>query len=197
MRAALAARALVCAFPCLAIAQVAVLQIKVTEGDGATHAAGTRNLRPLTVEITDETGRPVSGAAVSFRLPEEGPGGMFANGLRTDLVMTDANGRATVRNWQPNHTAGAFQVRITAAKEQARAGTLSRQYIAGPAAGREPAVKAKSGKKWIVVGLVAAAVAGGLGAGVAGRSTAAHAGPAPPTAPAVTIGPPLITVGGH
>ena len=34
--------------------------------------------------VTDETGRPVANAAVSFRLPEDGPGGMFSSGPRTE-----------------------------------------------------------------------------------------------------------------
>ena len=39
------------------------------------HAPGSRSARPMTVEITEETGKPVAGAAVSFHLPEDGPGG--------------------------------------------------------------------------------------------------------------------------
>ncbi len=70
--------------------QVAILQIRVIEGEGAVHLPGARSSRPIAVEITDETGRPVAGAAVSFHLPEDGPGGAFVNGLRTEVVITDA-----------------------------------------------------------------------------------------------------------
>ncbi len=87
--------------------------------------------KPLTVEVTDATGQPVAGARVSFQVPEEGPGGLFPNGLRTDLATTDSNGRATVRGLQLNRIAGSFNVRITAAKEQARAGTIARLSIGG------------------------------------------------------------------
>jgi hypothetical protein len=80
---------------CSAIAQVAVLQIHFIEGEGAVHAPGSRTPRPLTVEVTDETGKPVSGAAVSFHLPDEGPGGAFANGLRTEVAITDVQGRVS------------------------------------------------------------------------------------------------------
>jgi len=66
-----------------ALAQVAILQIRVIEGEGAVHLPGSRSPRPITVEITEETGKPVAGAAVSFHLPEGGPGGAFVNGLRT------------------------------------------------------------------------------------------------------------------
>jgi hypothetical protein len=124
------ARALVVAFPCVAMAQIAVLQIKVQEGEGAVHPPGARIARPLTVEVTDETGRPVAGAAVSFQLPPEGPSGLFSNGLRTDLVLTDQSGHASIHSVQLNRSGGQFRIRITAVKEQARAGAVSLQYIA-------------------------------------------------------------------
>jgi len=134
-------RALVFAFPCVAIAQIAVLQIQVLEGEGAVHPAGARVSRPLTVEVTDESGRPVAGAAVSFQLPAEGPSGLFSNGLRTDLALTDAAGRASIHALQWNRIAGQVRIRITAVKEQARAGAVTFQFIGenrgGTAAGHE------------------------------------------------------------
>jgi hypothetical protein len=41
--------------------------------DGAVYRKGARATRGLTVLVTDETGKPLEHAAVSFRLPEEGP----------------------------------------------------------------------------------------------------------------------------
>src|SRR5258708_11239454 len=182
------ARALLLAFPAIVLAQVAGLQIKIVEGDGGILSPGTRAAKPLTVEILDESGRPVVGAAVSFDLPQEGPSGLFFNGLRTDLAMTDAGGRATVRGFQLNRIPGAFQVRITASKDQARAGTVSNQRIGGPVnalvAVSEPARKEPlaspiepvvqrtvvrptpvthhhSGKKWLGGAVVAARAAAG------------------------------------
>ena len=52
----------------------------LTEGDGAIYAKGSRATRGLTVLITDETGRPVEGATVSFSLPADGPSGEFSSG---------------------------------------------------------------------------------------------------------------------
>jgi hypothetical protein len=82
-----------------------------------------------------------------------------------------------------------MQIRITAAKEQARAGTLSQQFIAGGPA----EVKTKLSKRWIVVALVAGAVAGGVGGGLAGKSGPGRA-PAS-SAPPVTVGVPAISLG--
>ncbi len=126
------------------MAQVAVLQIKVLEGEGAVHPAGARIAHPLTVEVTDETGRPVAGAAVSFQLPPDGPSGLFSNGLRTDLILTDAAGRASIHSVQLNRTGGQFRIRITAVKEQARAGAVSTQFIGENRSGA-PANTAKAG----------------------------------------------------
>ncbi|MGA2579380.1 MAG: hypothetical protein ABSH24_25500 [Bryobacteraceae bacterium] len=136
---------LVLALPGVAIAQIAVLQIKVVEGEAAVHPAGARIAHPLTVEVTDETGHPVTGAAVSFQLPPEGPSGLFSNGLRTDLVLTDGSGRAAIHSVQLNRTGGQFRIRITAVKEQARAGVVSIQYI-GEAPKGAPPSSAKSGE---------------------------------------------------
>jgi hypothetical protein len=180
-----------------ALAQVAILQIRVIEGDGAVHQPGSRSLRPITVEITDETGKPVPGAAVSFHLPDGGPGGAFVNGLRTEVVITDARGRVSLHGLLANRTPGRFQVRILASKEQARAGTVSFQYVAevrgGAAAG---AASRAGGRKWIAV---AAAVAGGAVAGIlASRGSAqgpATALPGAPIPPALSIGTPVISVG--
>jgi hypothetical protein len=112
----------------LAVAQDSVLHIKVVAEDSAQHAAGA-HAKPLTVEVTDATGRPVAGVRVSFQVPEEGPGGVFANGLRTDIAITGSNGLATEHGLQLNRVTGSFAIRITAAKDQMRAGTIARQSI--------------------------------------------------------------------
>jgi hypothetical protein len=102
----LAALCLLWAAP--ALAQVAILQIRVIEGEGAVHLPASRSSRAITVEITEETGKPVAGAAVSFHLPEDGPGGTFVNGLRTEVVLTDSSGHASLHGLQANRVPGRF-----------------------------------------------------------------------------------------
>lgn len=189
--------ALVVALSCPATAQVAILQIQIIEGEGGVHAPGGRSARPLTVEVTDETGRPVARAAVSFHLPDEGPGGTFANGLRTDVVTTDDRGRATLRGWQLNRVPGRFQIRITASKEQATAGLVSFQYISGPEGGGAAQTAAAANgsshphAKWLaILALAGGAAAAGL---VVMRRGATPANTA--AAPSLSIGTPAITVG--
>ena len=115
--------------PCALHAQNAALHITVVSGEGAIHAAGARVTKPLVIEVSDGTGKGVEGARASFQLPEEGPGGVFSNGLRTDLAVTDSSGRATLRGLQVNTIAGPFNIRVTAAKDQSRAGIVVKQSI--------------------------------------------------------------------
>jgi hypothetical protein len=106
-----------------------IVQLRVVEGEGMVYPVGARATRGLTVLVTDETGKPVEGAAVSFRLPEEGPSGTFSGGLRTQVVTTQGDGKATVWGMQWNKTPGPLEIRITAVKDQARAGIVSTQYL--------------------------------------------------------------------
>jgi hypothetical protein len=186
----------VLAFSWAATAQVAILQIRVIEGEGTVHAPGSRSTRPLTVEVTDETGKPVEGAAVSFHLPDNGPGGVFTNGMRTDVALTDSHGHASVHGLQWNRDSGQFMILIVASKEQARAGMASFQYIAGTGSGAAAATAGRSHgyRKWIVVALLAG---GGAAAGILLAERSGSTPAAAATAPAVTltIGAPVITVG--
>jgi hypothetical protein len=54
-----------------------IVQLKVLEGEGTVYRTGSRATRGLSVLVTDETGKPVANAAVSFQLPGEGATGTF------------------------------------------------------------------------------------------------------------------------
>jgi len=175
----------------------AILQIHVLEGEGVAYPVGGRATRGVTVQVTDETGKPVEGSSVSFRLPEEGPSGTFANGSRAEIATTKADGKAAAWGMQWNRTEGSFEIRITAVKGQARAGTVCAIYLskmtaaAAAAEGGSPLRLAKNHKwLWIALGVAAAA-------GVVVAATALHGKSLPvgPTATPTTIGTPSIVVG--
>jgi hypothetical protein len=181
-----------------ATAQIAILQIQVLEGDGAVHAAGSRSQRPITVQITDEMGRPVQGAAVSFRLPED-DSAQFLNGMKTDVQVTGLDGRVSVWGIQWGRTPGPQRIRLTAAKDQARAGAIVAQYVTDSpvAAGAESSPVSRlspSGPgrgKWKVLGLVAAGAAvGGLAVVLSRKPAGTAAGPAI----TVQVGQPTISI---
>ncbi len=179
----------------------AILQLQVLEGEGAIYTAGARAGRPIAVLVTDETGGPVVGAAVSFRLPDQEVTGMFATGMKHDVVVTGRDGRAWVRAIQWGRFPGPVVIRVTAAKEQARAGTVINCFI-GESASRssgEPVVRRSRGVpwKWIAVagggaaiGAVGFALGGGTGAAAPSAAAAATVARVQVGIPTFTVGPP-------
>jgi hypothetical protein len=122
---------LACLLASMAAEEILVLQVRVLAGEGAIHKAGSRSSQALSIQVSDETGKPVQGATVSFRLPEEGPTGLFRNGLRTHVAVTDASGAAAVKGVRWNQIEGQCPLRVIVAKDRARAGIIVHQYVSG------------------------------------------------------------------
>jgi hypothetical protein len=185
--------------PLAAQSHTAILQIRIVDGEGTVYPIGSRATRGVTVQVTDETGKPVDNAAVSFRLPDDGPTGVFSSGMRTEIVTTSADGRANVWGMQWNRVTGPMEIRITAAKGQARAGTVCGLYLGNALESSEPrrAGPRNAGwrghhKIWIGVGIAAAAFVGVAAVSSRGTPSAAT------TAAGVNapkIGTPTITIG--
>ena len=180
-----------------------LVHIRVVDGERAVHTAASKSNRGLLVEITDETGKPLEGAAVSFRLPEDGPGGTFSRGTRTEIQITGPDGRAGFRELVAGRMTGPFQIRVTAAKDSIRAGTIVDQYVSEPVKGSAAKSLAASGagssgsRKWLLwLAVGGGAAAAAIAAGSMGHGTSATtSAPAPATQPP-TIGVPVITIGG-
>jgi hypothetical protein len=171
----------------------ALLQVRVIEGDRAVYAIGSRATRGITIQVTDELGKPAEAASVSFRLPDDGPSGTFSTGSKTEIVTTRADGRASVWGMQWNRTAGSFDIRITAVKGQIRAGTVCPQFLSdSPAASAR--ISGHGGHKWLWISLaVAGAAAGGV---IASGLTSKKAGSGSTSdIPGLTIGTPTIILG--
>ena len=188
----------------LALAAPLILQVQVVEGEGLSYAPGARAVKGITIRVTDEVGRPVAGAAVSFRLPDDGPSGVFQNNSKTEIASTSADGRASVWGMRWGKIPGSVTIRITAAKGSTRAGTVATQVVSADAAGptissNRNAYKSHAGgggKKWLWIGLAAAGAAGGgLAAYEMTRNGSSSAAAA--TAVNTTISAPQVTVGPH
>jgi hypothetical protein len=108
----------------------AVLHVHVVDDPGPAQTRST-SAKGYVVQVTNASGGPVAGAAVALRLPEDGPTGRFANGLRAWVAYSDAAGiaRFPVIRWGEN--AGPVQVGVTAAKGASHAGLMLAQQI-GP-----------------------------------------------------------------
>lgn len=189
---------LILRLPLAAQIDPAILQIRIVEGEGAVYPIGGRATRGVTVQITDETGRPVDRVAVSFRLPDDGPTGAFSSGMRTEIATTSADGRASVWGMQWNRVTGPLQVRITAAKGQARAGTVCGLFLSDAAVATEPRSVRAPGwrghrKIWLGIAIAAGAFAGV--AAVTSRGTPSAASGNGGTVNAPQIGTPTIIIG--
>jgi hypothetical protein len=173
-----------------------IVQLRVVEGDGVTYRTGTRATSGLTVLVTDEAGQPLDMASVSFRLPDQGASGTFSSGLRTEVVTTGPDGRASVWGMQWSKTPGTVQVHITAAKEQARAGIISTQYLSDTVAaqaGGEGVFKAShGGHKWLWIAGIGALAAGGAAFALSRSGGSSSSGN--PAVAGISISTPSITV---
>lgn len=192
---------------CVAAAQAGdALRIEVTEGGGVVVARSAASSRRIAVTVRDESGRPAPNVTVTFRLPAEEPTGDFASGLRSESMLTGAKGDAYVQGIQWHDTPGRVEVRIVASGggrrgEAAAYVEISPTLEPARAGGASTAVRgASSGRKWLLLALVAGGAGVGLAMGGGGAPAAAGVGAAvapaalvvPPSlgAPAITIGRP-------
>jgi hypothetical protein len=89
------------------------LRIEVLEGAGAIHDVTCADPMRARVRITGLAGRPISFAAVTFEVPEQGPGGSFADGQRLS-VASDEKGVASVRGLALRPEPGPWRLHVTA-----------------------------------------------------------------------------------
>jgi hypothetical protein len=165
--------------------QIQKLNITIVEGEGAVNNIRQRMAREPMVQVTDENRKPVAGAAVVFLLPNQGAGGVFANGARSLTTLTDANGNAVARGLQANRLTGQYQINVTASHQGRTASVsinMSNAALAGAAAG------ALSLKLLLILGAV-----GGAAAGIAVATTGGGGGG--PARPSTTVTPGAPTVG--
>jgi hypothetical protein len=104
--------------------QAASLQIRPLDVKQLRQSLQAQTKSIIIVVVEEASGEPVPQAAVSFRLPEDGPSGRFANGLRSEIAITGSDGRAAMPPVQWSGEAGVVALRVMAAKGQVRAGVL-------------------------------------------------------------------------
>ncbi len=171
------------------------LKLDILEGDGAVYNLRGRGFTMPLVRISEPDGRPVKGATVTFRLPDAGPGALFAE-WRIAVVTTDAGGEVTVPPMKLNSQLGQWEIRIAAAHRGMVAMASLQQINAAPV----EAIAARGGRRsrsvyWLVaiaagaataatVGLTGGASAGGRAGSVSTPGTAASS-----SAPSLAISP--------
>ena len=178
-----------CRGPAWAQDQVA-LRVVVVEGEGAINNLKDRVNREPIVQVEDENRKPIAGAAVVFTLPNQGPGGVFANGTRTLTVTTNAQGRATAVGIKRNDLSGQMQIRVTASFAGQTATAIITQTNVAPAAVAGTGL-GTTAKILLILGIAGGAAAGAVVATRGGSSSPTT----PPAPPAITITPGTPSVG--
>jgi hypothetical protein len=173
------------------------LQIEIFRGDQMVHQDRIPQGKDIVVRVTDDQGGAITGAAVVFQLPSDGPGGAFPEDSRFATVMTDSEGLATAKGFQPNTQPGEFKVTVTASYRDYQSASAAVTQTNGEAVAKpDVATERKgSGRAIAIVVVVAGAVAGlALGLGGGGGGSTGTTSPPPP--PPVVITPGTPTFGG-
>ena len=145
------------------------LTIRVVEGDGAINSIRLKRGHDPVVQVLDPTGEPLANATVTFLLPAMGPGGEFQGSVLSYTVQTDSRGIARGNGLVPNRTAGDFRIRVVASSGGLSASANVRQT------NTEPVVEASHTRKYVILGVIAAGVAGAAIAATRGSSSSPSA----------------------
>jgi hypothetical protein len=172
------------------------LHIVVLEGQNGINIVKKRaGVKPV-VEVRDRTNQPVAGASVTFTAPNDDPSAVFLNGSRSETVVTDQTGQASVASMKPEGT-GRFGLTVTASFQgdtATAAITQTNVMTAAEAAhtrapGAPVATSPTSGlSNKAVIGIVAgvaAAAAVGIGVGLSGGRSSSSTG-------SVSVGTPTV-----
>lgn len=143
--------------PSLSFGQPVGLKVEVTDGEGAINNIRLHRARVPVVRVVDGDNAPVSGASVTFFLPDMGPSAEFPGDVRTLAVMTDERGQATGRGLVPNQVVGKYQIRVVASYRGEMATALINQINAAPGG----AASGRPSKKILLIALIGGAAAGG------------------------------------
>jgi hypothetical protein len=140
----------------------AELNIVVIEGEGAVNNVKQRTTRELIIEVNDTNYRPVGGAIVTLTAPGDGAGATFGGSKNVLSLVTGNDGRITTSAFEPNHTEGAFYLRITVSSEGRAAARTITQTNSALSPTPQPAA---SQRRWLtprktifIAAVVAAAV---------------------------------------
>ena len=106
----------------------APLHVHLVEGPGPAPPQ-TKSSKGFVFQVTDSAGSPVPGAAVALRLPQDGPNGSFASGLRAWVAYSDDAGIARFPLIEWGAQSGQAQLKITAAKGPAHSALMIEQQV--------------------------------------------------------------------
>jgi hypothetical protein len=161
----------------------------IVEGEGAINNVKQRVNREPIVLVEDENHKSIAGASVTFFLPNQGPGGTFANGTNSLTTSTNAQGQAVARGIRFNNQAGTMEIRVAASiGGQTASAIITQTNVLGSAASGGSGGGMSRATKILILVAIAGGVAGGVIA-------ATHRGGSTTATPTTTITPGTVTVG--
>ena len=184
-----AAGRLLCILLCACLMAAETPKIEVVEGDGAINNIGLHRAKEPVVRVVDQNGNPLPKIAVTFLLPDRGPGGTFADGHNSLTIMTDDKGLAVGHGLKPNNTAGQFQIRVSASYQGQVMNAVVTQTNA-------PAQAKSSSKTILIVAIIGGAAAAGAAAAL-GKGKSSSGSQPPPSGVTITPGSPSFGSPGH
>jgi len=112
-------------------ATVADAQLKILVLEARSHQQHQSAARQRTgVQVTNENDAPVTGAVVTFMLPDAGPGGVFGDRNKILSVTTDEKVSGG-RGLRANKIVGQYQILVSASYQGRNARTSITQTNAG------------------------------------------------------------------
>lgn len=166
------------------------LKVMALAGDGEMNDLERKIMAPLVVDVLDQNGRPVEGAAVVFRFPLNGPSASFSNGEKARTVRTNADGQAAAVDWIANGEVGKFQIRVNASRgNELGEVVISMSNVNHITEDKKSKSKHKSAwsSRWVKIGIAA-----GAAGAVAGIVLATRGG----STPTVSASAGIPTIGG-
>ena len=176
--------------PMASLPVVQSFKVMALAGEGELNDLERKVMAPLVVDVLDQNGRPVEGAAVVFRFPLNGPSASFSNGEKAKTVRSNADGQAAAVGWMANGEVGKFQVRVNASRgNELGEAVISMSNVTRITEDTKSKGKHKSlwSSRWVKIAIVA-----GAAGAVAGIVLATRGG----STPTVSASPGSPTIGG-
>jgi hypothetical protein len=167
-------------------AQDEAIHVAVLEGDGAINNIRSSHSKEPVVRVEDVNNRGVPGASVTFLVPSDGAGVVFAQAATSLTLTTDDRGEVVARGLHPNRNVGTFQIRVSASDHGRTATALIGQTNVDPGSH-------SSSRKIALLAVLGGAAAAGAALALHGGKSSSAAAP-PPSGTVVIPGNP--TLGG-
>jgi hypothetical protein len=149
-------------------AQGEAIHLEIMEGDGAINNIRSSHTKEPVVRVEDANNRGVPGAVVTFLVPSDGPGVVFADAATSLTLTTDDRGEVVPRGLHPNRNVGPFQIRVTASAHGMTANAAISQTNVDPGSHT-------SSRKIVILAAVGGAAAAGVALALRGGKSSSTA----------------------